>query len=204
MSSSENESQTEESSSDKEQENEYGEMSKLMGNLAPERAISFASEKTESSENITSSNDATSENKNDHLGRVGNKDGCKCGQCKREIQEIDSLCCTEVPAIIEDKFEGKKCITLGHEFKLLCLNKTILKNVLVGLHETRGDPLENDNDLQSRPLCFAASKQYIWWMFRHLGKRNRRVISSCVVWSIRKLFPEVNRQYTRFKEGERD
>ena len=33
MSSSENESQTEESSSDKEQENEYGEMSKLMAIL---------------------------------------------------------------------------------------------------------------------------------------------------------------------------
>ena len=63
--------------------------------------------------------------------------------------------------------------------------------------------LENDNDLQSRPLCFAASKQYIWWMFRHLGKRNRRVIPSCVVWTIRKLFPEANRQYTWFKEGER-
>ena len=50
-----------------------------------------------------------------------------------------SLCCSDVPAIIEDKFEGKKCITLAHKFKLLCLNKTILKNVLVGLHETWGD-----------------------------------------------------------------
>ena len=83
MSSSENESQTEESSRDKEQENEYGEMSKLMGNLATERAISSASEKTESPENETPSNDATSENKNGQLGRVGNKDWCKCGQCKR-------------------------------------------------------------------------------------------------------------------------
>ena len=73
-----------------------------------ERAISSSSEETESSENETPSNDATSENENDQLGRVANKDWCKCGQCKREIREIDSLCCTEVPAIIEDKFEGKK------------------------------------------------------------------------------------------------
>ena len=56
MPSSENESQTEESSSDEEQENEYDEMKKLMENLAPynyepERAISFLSEGTESSEN---------------------------------------------------------------------------------------------------------------------------------------------------------
>ena len=40
-------------------------------------------------------------------------------------------------------------------------NKTILKNVLVGLRD-------------------------------------------CVVWSIRKLFPEADGQYTRFKKGERD
>ena len=30
-----------------------------------------------------------------------------------------SLCCSDVPAIIEDKFEGKKCITLAQDFELL-------------------------------------------------------------------------------------
>ena len=65
MSSSENESQMVESSSDEEQENEYDGINELMGNLAlydyePERAISSSSEETESSENETPSNDATS------------------------------------------------------------------------------------------------------------------------------------------------
>ena len=136
-----------------------------MGNLAaydyePEPAISSWCVETESSENETPSNDATSENENDQLGRVANKDWCKCGQCKREIREIDSLCCTEVPAIIENKFEGKKCITLAHKLELLCLNKTILKIVFVGLYETRGNPLENDKHLQNRSLNFAAFKQF--------------------------------------------
>ena len=36
---------------------------------------------------------------------------------------------------------------LAQEFKLLCLDKTVLKILLVGLHEARGDPLENDKDL---------------------------------------------------------
>ena len=86
MFSSENESQTVESSSDEEQENEYDGINKLIENLAPhdyepERAISSASEVIESSENETPSNDATSQNKNDQLGRVGIKDWCKCGQC---------------------------------------------------------------------------------------------------------------------------
>ena len=73
MSSSENESQMEESSSDEEQENEYDGMNTLMGNLAPydckpEWAISSSSEETESSENESSSNIAPSENKNNQLG----------------------------------------------------------------------------------------------------------------------------------------
>ena len=104
MSSCENESETEESSSDEEQENVYDGMNELMGNLAPydyepERAILSSNGGTESSEDETSSNDATSENENDQLGRVGNKDWSKCDQCKTEIREIDSLCFTEVPAI---------------------------------------------------------------------------------------------------------
>ena len=79
-----------------------------------------------------------------------------------QMGEIDSFCCTEVPAIIEDKFKGKECITLAHEFELLCLSKIILKNVLIGLLETRGHPLENHKDLQNRSLHFAAYKQFIW------------------------------------------
>ena len=108
------------------------------------------------------------------FGWVGNKDWCKCGEYKREIGEIDSYCCSEVPAIIEDKFEGKKCVTLAHEFELLCLKKTILKINLVGLHETHGDSLQNDKDLQNKSLHFATYKQFI---FQHLDKGNRRVLS---------------------------
>ena len=73
MSSCENESQKEESSSDEEQENAYDGMNELMGNLAPydyepEQAILSSNEETESSEDETSSNNATSENENNQLG----------------------------------------------------------------------------------------------------------------------------------------
>ena len=39
---------------------------------------------------------------------------------------------------------------------------TRIRKVLVGLHETQGDPLENDKNLQNRSLRFAAYKQFIW------------------------------------------
>ena len=204
MSSSENESQNDENASisSEEQESDY-DLSEMMGNLAPYNYEPEQDISSYSSSEDNSSNSDINENKN-NLGRVGNKEWCKCDECKREIRDIDSLCCTEVAAIAEEKFEGKKCVTLTKEFDLLCVNKTILKNVLIGLHETRGDPLEKDSDIQNRSLRFAAYKQFIWWIFQHLGKGNRRVIPSCVVWSIRKHFPEANGQYTRFKEGERD
>ena len=136
--------------------------------------------------------------------RRGSKDWCKCGCCKKENTEIDCLCCQEVYAISEDKFENHNCITLATEFKTLCLAKFVLKNVLVGLHETGEDPLEKESELTNRSLRFAAYKQFIWWIFQRLGKGSKRVILSCVVWNIRKLYPEANGQYVLFNEGEFD
>ena len=124
--------------------------------------------------------------------RRGDKDWCKCGCCKKENREIDCFSCQEVYAISEDKFENHNCITLATEFKALRLAKFVLKNVFVGLHKARGDPLEKESELTNRPLRFAAYKQFIWWIFQRLGKGNRRVIPSCVVWNIRKLYPEAN------------
>ena len=49
--------------------------------------------------------------------------------------------------------------------RIVVFNKTILKNFLVDLHETQGDPLENGKDLQNRSLRFAAYKQFIWRIF---------------------------------------
>ena len=39
---------------------------------------------------------------------------------------------------------GEKCVVNVEEFKILCLNKDVLTNVLIGLHETRGAFLEKN------------------------------------------------------------
>ena len=69
------------------------------------------------------------------------------------------------------------------EFKTLCLDKVVLKNVLTGLHKTRGDPIEDN--FSNRSLRCAAYKQFIWWVFKKLGKGNRKVIPSCALSKIR-------------------
>ena len=78
----------------------------------------------------------------------------------------------------------------------------MLKNVHTGLHETRGDHLEDN--FSNRLLRCAAYKQYIWWVFKHLGKGNRRVIPSCALWKIWEHFPEPNADYINYSEGKKD
>ena len=41
------------------------------------------------------------------------------------------------------------CITESQDFETLCTNKAILENVLVGLHEARGDYLEENTSNRS-------------------------------------------------------
>ena len=40
--------------------------------------------------------------------------------------------------------------------------KLVLKNVFVGLHEAKGEPLEKGNKTKYRSLHFAAFKQFVW------------------------------------------
>ena len=200
------ESETSENENESKEEDNEEVIAEILGNLQPYQYE--PGNDNESSDSASESNilpdELSSDDKDDANRRSGNKEWSQCGTCKKEIREIDCLCCQKVAAISDDKFESQKCITLSQQFKTLCLEKLVLKNLLVGLHETRGDLLEKDGKLSNRSLCFAAHKQFIWWIFERSGKNNRRVIPSCVVWTIRKLYPEANGQYVRFNEREID
>jgi len=79
----------------------------------------------------------------------GHKDWCVCGNCKKV--ERDCLSCQEVRAISEEKIP--------------CLNKLTLKNVLVGLHESKS-ALEKEHQVKNRSN-FSAYKQFVWWIYRN-------------------------------------
>ena len=85
---------------------------------------------------------------------------------------------------------------------MLCTNKTVLENVLVGLHEVRGEYLEENTS--NRSFRYAAYRQFIRWVFKRLGKGNRRVIPSCALWKIREHFPEPDEKYVEYSEGNED
>ena len=121
---------------------------------------------------------------------VTSLDWSTCGHCKTEKREIDCLSCQEGDAL-NGIFhnEQDKRVVMCEEFKVRCLNKVVLKNVSAVLQETRGDLIANDSS--NRSLRYAAYKQFIWWVFKKVGKGNKRVVASCVLWKMKELDPEV-------------
>ena len=61
------------------------------------------------------------------INRSGHKDWFICDCCKKEIREIDCLCCQEVAAISEVNFAGNQFITMSKQFQTLCLEKIVVK-----------------------------------------------------------------------------
>ena len=165
----------------------------------------FEPEKDDVSSISSSSSEVEDEDENDSESKtnleksstVGNLEWCKCGEYNIEKREIDCLCYQN------SKFDCKNmsCVIKPIEFETLCINKFVLENILIGLRESRRDHMEKT--WSNRSLRYAAYKQFIWWVFKYLGKGNRRLISSCALSRIRKLYPEHNREYTLHSEGRR-
>ena len=130
----------------------------------------------ESEKKDVSSTDASSESESKEIEserqngtRVTSLDWCTCGNFKNQKRETDCLCYQEVDAL-NGIFHSKqvKCAVICEEFKTLCLNKAVLKKVLTRLHDTRGDPIEDN--FSNRSLRYPAYKQFIWWVFRSQEK----------------------------------
>ena len=133
------ESETSENENENEEEDDEGVIAEILGNLQPYQyepgSDNGSSDSARESDILP--DQLTSDDEDDANRRSGNKEWCQCGTCKKEIREIDCLCCQEVADISDEKFESQKCITLSQQFKTPCLENLVLKNVLVGLHETK-------------------------------------------------------------------
>ena len=166
-------------------------------------AITSVADTDESEEECSEESDEKCHSHSAIKERVENATRGKCFKCNVEKREIDCMCCLEVTALNEkfDKF-SVKCVTESEKFQILCINKAVLENVLTGLHDSIGDYLEKDTTNQS--YRYAAYRQFTWWVYKRLGKGNRRVIQSCALWAIRNMYPELDNNYVLYNEGEKD
>ena len=92
-----------------------------------------------------------------------------------------------------------------NEFLDILLGKACFKNVLVELHEAKGDPLKKEIQIKNRSLSFVVYKQFVLWIYQILGKGNMKLLPSCFfLWKIRQHYPEATEQYILYNDGKRN
>ena len=110
---------------------------------------------------------------------------CICGKCRTMTTDAEKKCCRQ-----------KKCITLDPSFHSLVLDREALTVAIVH----RSDFLAGVPVYTPESYRKAAYRQYIIWRYHRLGRGNRRVVPSCVVWAVRDKYPAADGNYLGFKE----
>lgn len=101
---------------------------------------------------------------------------CTCGICRPMPTEVENKCCKKI-----------RCITSFVTYQNTCTDRDVLIMAIRATCDIRADD--------------PAYRQYILWRFKKLGKGNRRVCPSCVVLTIRKLYPAADGLYMGFKRS---
>ena len=104
---------------------------------------------------------------------------CICGKCR------------SMP------LEKERCITTMDFFESAVLDMNVLSISIVN----RSDMYAEDPEYNPSSYCKAAYRQWILWNHGYLGKANRRVVPSCVIWAVRDRYPAPpGTSYLGFKE----
>ena len=75
----------------------------------------------------------------------------------------------------------RPCLTTTGWFDSVVLNRDVLSVAI----EARSDLFADDPEYTSASYRKAAYHQFVLWQHGYLGKNNRHVVPSCVVWCIR-------------------
>ena len=84
--------------------------------------------------------------------------------------EIENVCCKQ-----------RQCVTTMDFFQSAVLDMNVLSISIVN----RSDVFAEDPEYSPSSYRKAAYRQWILWNHWYLGRANRRVVPSCVVWAVR-------------------
>ncbi|XP_065134635.1 P2X purinoceptor 7-like [Paramisgurnus dabryanus] len=141
---------------------------------------------------------------------------CSCRKCKQMPTEEESLCCTEWDLLFTEGMENLNVSVDETEVSLTCVTDRDVRDLLQRpVIETffyvpklnwkkRPRPEGLNGQLSDRQLRMVSYRVVLEWALKgqQLGRGNRVVLPSCVVWAVRDAFPSPTEQYTGFKEGE--
>ncbi|KAK3107343.1 hypothetical protein FSP39_019788, partial [Pinctada imbricata] len=118
---------------------------------------------------------------------------CSCKNCEIMQSVKECKCCRDTN-IVDGKIEeaGISCITEHESFQVNCLNHHVLELSYYEYIEYNG-PLEPDQMIH-KYIAYRRFARFIW---KRLGKRNRRILPACVVSAMRRRYPF--QEYCGFK-----
>lgn len=113
-------------------------------------------------------------------------DWCKCGHCREMPKLVENVCC-----------RVKQCVAESFRFYKLCLDPDVLSVAVLNHADIRNDPFDNS----TRQFRKAAYRQFILDKHGHLGRGNRRVVPSCIVWKVRNKYPSPTGIYMGYRDN---
>jgi hypothetical protein len=113
---------------------------------------------------------------------------CICNHCRQMPTLIERKCCQC----------RETCLAWRPEMDIAILNRTVL-NLAINYHNDL--MLEEREEDENKCYRHQAYRQFVIWQHGRLGRGERRVLPSCVIWRIRDTFPDANGVYTGFKVG---
>ncbi|KAK3093711.1 hypothetical protein FSP39_019129 [Pinctada imbricata] len=121
---------------------------------------------------------------------------CSCGHCENMPTDRENVCCKQFPLCME-KMEPNtlKCVTHHEAFRVNCLNTDVLELAFYDYLDIHGHI--GDEEPVHELYRHIGYRRFVRWIWHRLGKRNRKVLPSCVVNSIRQAFP--SQEYCGFK-----
>ena len=111
---------------------------------------------------------------------------CVCGVCRVMPSEEENKCCGKI-----------RCVTSFVTFQNTCTDREVLQIAI----RARCDIRVEDPDYSTNSYRKAAYRQYILWRYKKLGRGYRRMCPSCVVLTIRHIFPADDGIYMGFKRA---
>ena len=104
--------------------------------------------------------------------------------------------CRSMPTPEENKCGGKiNCVTSYITFQNVCTDRDVLVMAIRGRCDIRAE----DPDYSTNSFRKAAYRQYILWRYKKLGRGNRRVCPSCVVLTIKQIYPAQDGVYMGYR-----
>ena len=86
----------------------------------------------------------------------------------------------------------RPCLTTTGWFDSVALNRDVLS--------ARSDVFADDPEYSPASYRKAAYRQFVLWQHGYLGRSNRRIVPSCVIWCIRNKYTVPDGVYLGFRD----